>query len=271
MRLFPLFSYLLKKSGIYCLLAIIFLGLAVMSSCRISRSATYFKTLVKDTTLTGFISNDFESKIQKKDVLGITVSSMSKEMDEKFNAAALVVNQSAQSALPGYLVNEQGSITVHFLGAIPAEGLTRKELKEKLEKSLLPYLKDPIITVQYLNHKVTVLGEVTKPQVLNMPEEQLSLIDVIVSSGDVKEQADRKKIMIVRESKNEKIVKYVNLEDNSIFSSPWYYIQPNDIVYVMPDNKRYVKEEKRKRIQTTLSLVASLASLAITIVNYILR
>lgn len=271
MRLFPLFSYLFKKSRIYYLLTIIFLGPVLFSACRTPKMGTYFKTVTKDTTYTGFVTNDFESKIQKKDVLVITVSSMSRDMDERFNAAAAVASTVTQGATPGYLVNDQGNITIHFIGVVPAEGLTRKELKEKIEKALLPYMKDPIITVQYLNHKVTILGEVTKPQVFNMPEEQLSLIDVIANSGDLKENADRKKIMIVREIKNEKQVKYVNLEDHSIFSSTWYYVQPNDIVYVLPDSKKYVKEENRKKFQTTLSLVASFASLLITIINVILR
>ena len=244
--------------------------MAILTSCAGSKSTVYFKNINKDTTLKGFVANDFESLIQKKDILGLTVSSMSKELDDRFNAAALVSGP-IQSSIPGYLVNDQGMITVHYAGSLIAAGLTRKELKEKLEISLLPYLKDPIVTVQYLNHKVTVLGEVNRPQVINLPEEQVSLIDVIVSSGDVKESGSRSKIMIIREEKNQKIIKYVNLEDDSIFSSSWYYLKPNDIVYVLPDAEKYVKEEKRKKLQTTLSLIASMASLVVIVLSVILR
>ena len=77
--------------------------------------------------------------------------------------------------------------------------------------------------------------------------------------------------MIIREEKDTKTIKHLNLEDHSIFSSPWYYIQPNDIVYVLPDAEKYAKEEKRRKFQTNLSLAASLVSLAVIILNLILR
>lgn len=245
------------------------LGIIWFTSCGTIKNSAYFKTLKKDTTLQGFVKNDFVLKIQKKDILGITVSSLSKDMDEQFNAVSLVSNQAEPQ--PGYLVNERGQINLHFIGTVTAEGSTRQGLKNKIEEALLPYMKEPIILIKYLNHKVTVLGEVASPQVINMPEEQLSLIDLIVKSGDVKENANRADIMIIREEENEKKVKHVNLEDQSIFTSSWYYVLPNDIIYVLPDNERYVKEEKRKKIQTTLSLVASLASLVVILLNVILR
>lgn len=269
MRL-PLLYYYSKIYWLLFLLVVSISGTVFLTSCAASKSSFYFKNINKDTILKGFTQNDFESMIKKRDILGITVSSVSKEMDERFNIFASV-SGSAQSSIPGYLVNDQGLITVHYAGSMIAAGLTRKALKEKLEISLLPYFKDPIVTVQYLNHKVTVLGEVNRPQVINMPEEQVSLIDVIVGSGDVKEGGSRGRIMIIREEKNEKIVKYVNLEDDSIFSSSWYYLKPNDIVYVLPDSEKYVKEEKRKKFQTTLSLVASMASLVVIVLNIILR
>ncbi len=262
--------YFLPKPVSILILIIGVSVLFLMDSCVATKTGSYFKTLTMDTTLQGFVTNDFESKIQKKDVLGITVSSMNKDLDDKFNAAGLVIN-TTQTSPAGYHVNDKGEINVHYAGVMPAAGLTRKELKLKLEQTLLPFLKEPIITVQYLNHKVTILGEVERPQVLNMPEEQLSLIDAIVLSGDVKENAKRNSIMIIREEKDTKTIKHLNLEDHSIFSSPWYYIQPNDIVYVLPDAEKYAKEEKRRKFQTNLSLAASLVSLAVIILNLILR
>jgi polysaccharide export outer membrane protein len=269
MRPLPLFAFLSKRIPGFYQLILVFCGAALFSSCIVSKTTSYFKTLNKDTTIQGFITNDFESKIQKKDVLGITVSSMNKLMDESFNltGSAIAGGQSA----PGYLVNEKGEITLHYLGTITAAGLTRKELKQKIEQGLLPFMKEPIAGVQYLNHKVTILGEITRPQVINMPEEQMSIIDVIVNSGDVKENASRKNIMVIREEKDTKKVKYINLEDHSIFTSPWYYVQPNDIVYVLPDTEKYMKEEKRRNMQTTFSLVASVVSLVAVILNFIIR
>ena len=106
---------------------------------------------------------------------------------------------------------------------------------------------------------------------IQWPEEQISLIDAIVLSGDVTPNAKRNDITVIREEGNTKKVKHVNLEDHSLFSSPWYYVKPNDIIFVPTDSDKYVKEEKRKKIQTTISLAASLASLFIIILNRVIK
>ena len=132
-------------------------------------------------------------------------------------------------------------------------------------------MKDPIVQVSFLNHKVTILGEVNKPQVLSLPEEQISLIDALVLSGDVTPNAKRSAITVIREEGNTKKVKHVNLEDNSLFSSPWYYVKPNDIILVSADNEKYVKEEKRRKLQTNLSLAASGITLLIIILDRVVK
>jgi polysaccharide export outer membrane protein len=104
-----------------------------------------------------------------------------------------------------------------------------------------------------------------------MPEEQLSIIDVLVMSGDLTSTARRDNIMIIRETGNEKKIKHINLEDHSVFSSPWYYVQPNDIVYVAPDDVKRTKDEKRARFQTTMAIATSTVSLLVIVLDRILR
>lgn len=220
------------------------------SSCRVTKPTHYFETLTKDTTLTGFITNDFESKIQPGDILSIMVTSLSTEEDNLFNKGAAVVGTSS-----GYMVKSDGTVLLHRLGNVPVQGLTRKELALKLQKDLLAYMKEPIVNVGYLNHKVTVIGEVGAPGIVQMPEEQMPLLEVLVLSGDIQPNAKRNRVMIIRDKGNQKQVKYVNLQDHSLFSSPWYYSQPNDIVYVLADTEKADKDEKRRNVQTTISLV----------------
>ncbi len=244
---------------------------AAFSSCKVTQQTQYFKTLSKDTTLTGFVSNDFESKIRKGDRLAVSVSSLSPVEDALFNGGSAASAGGATLSATGYTVAQDGTVELHRLGRVTAEGSTRKQLAQKLQKDLLPYLKEPIVSVTYLNHKVTILGEVGKPQVLSLPEEQISVIDALVLSGDVTPNAKRNNILIIRDNGTEKKIKHINLEDNSIFSSPWYYVQPDDIVMVSPDNERYVKEENRRKLQTTLSLVASGVSLLIIILDRVIK
>ncbi len=240
-----------SKTGFlnFCLFGLI---LIIASSCRITRPTHYFETLTKDTTITGFVTNDFESKIVRGDVLTINVTSLSTEEDILFNKAAALIGTSQ-----GFVVKQDGTVLLHRLGNVKAEGLTRKELSQKLQKDLLAYMKEPIVNVGYLNHKVTVIGEVGKPGIVPMPEEQMPLLDVLVLSGDILPNAKRNRVMVIRENGTEKKVKYLNLQDHSLFTSPWYYSQPNDIVYVLADTEKLEKEEKRRSIQNTLTLVAS--------------
>ena len=245
----------------------------LLFSCSSTRPSYYFETLAKkDTTIKNFVTSDFESKIVKGDKLSIQVTSLSPDEDRLFNqGSAAGAGATTAATGGGYLVQPDGTILLHRLGNTPVEGLTRKQLALQLQTSLLPYMKEPLVNVDYVNHKVTIAGEIAKPQVLNMPEEPMSLLDVLVLSGDVTANANRKNIMIVREVGADKKVKHVNLEDHSIFTSPWYFLQPNDLVYVFPDTEKSQKEENRKKIQTTLSLVASGVSLFIIILDRVIK
>lgn len=263
---------MMKKHAAYCAIALIVI--IQLSSCAVSKQPAYFTTLKKDTTLTGFISNDFESLIRKGDRISVTATSLNPAEDALFNSAGISASSSASAASGGsggYTVSQDGTVELHRVGKVRAEGLTRKAFAKNIQTSLLAYMKEPIVTVQYLNHKVTVMGQVGQPQVLNMPDEQITLIDALVLSGDVLPNANRRSITVIRDNGNEKKVKHINLEDHSVFSSPWFYVQPNDIILVSPDDEKYVKEENKRKLQTTLSLAASGISLLIIILDRVIK
>ncbi len=273
---------MLKKNyrGVFCtavrllyFLIMFTVFISSLVSCKVTQPSSYFKNLKQDTTLRGAVTSNFELKIMKGDRLSVSVTSLSTVEDAVFNSAGTGggIGVVAAGKGGGYVVQPDGSILLHRLGTVQAEGLTRKELSRKLEEKLLSYMKEPIVQVSFLNHRITVMGEVRTPQVLSMPDEPLSIIDALILSGDVTPNGKRNNIAIIREEGADKKVKHVNLENNSIFSSPLYYLQPNDIVLVSADNERFVKEENRKKIQTTLSLVASGISLLIIIFNRVIK
>ncbi len=246
----------------------------MFSSCTISKQSQYFRKLSKDTTLINTVLNNYESTIIKGDRLSIIVSSLNTQEDLIFNGtspSSIASNNTATTSTGGYLVQEDGTIQLHRIGKIKVEGLTRRALVLQLEKKLEDYTKDPLVQVNYVNHKVTVIGEVGKPIVYNMPEEQISIIDLLVQSGDATQNANRTDIMIIREEGKNRNVKHINLEDNSIFTSPWYFVKPNDIVLVNTDEKKYLDTEKRNRIQNNISLTASIVSLALIILSRIVK
>jgi polysaccharide export outer membrane protein len=124
------------------------------------------------------------------------------------------------------------------------EGITRKELKAMLEKGLVPYLKDAVVSVGFLNRHVTMMGAVS-PQVLPMPGDNMTILDALAASGDIGEKGRIDNVLVIREKDDAKEFKRLNLKDNSIFYSSYFYLQPNDIVYVEP---KKIKANKTAQI-----------------------
>ena len=257
---------------IHAFFTLTFLPLAFIS-CSFSKSFTYFKSLSKDTTIQAYVSPSFESKIAKNDVLGVSVSSLNAELDQQFNIISKIKSPDLQTVETnvGFKVDESGYVYLHFLGKVKVAGLTKAELKKKLEFDLLPYLKEPIVTIQYLNKKVTVIGNVNTPGIHYLSEEKEPLLDILVKSGDLKDDALPSDLLIFRDSTAHKIVKHITLEDHSIFNSPWYYAQADDIIYVKKDVKQFDQEQRRKDLQITISLTASIVSMLLVIYNTLIK
>lgn len=242
--------------------------LFILSSCSTTRNYIYLKNIEKDTTISNLVSKDYESKIQPGDQLSIIVTSLNSAEDEQFNKAAAV---STSPSMGGFNVYPDGTVLLHRLGKVQVAGLTRRELQTKLQKDLLAFMKEPIVNVGYLNHKVTVVGAVTKPQVLAMPEEQMNIFDVLINSGDITAEGMKDKVLVVREEGNAKKIRHLNLEDKAIFNDPWYYLKPNDIVVVKADTNKEDRAEKRARTQSTIAMVTASASFLLIVIDRITR
>lgn len=254
---------LLKIASPLYMLFYLILSVFLLSSCGITKPSLYFNTLQRDTALQNLVTKDFEAKIRKNDVLDILITSSNPIEDALYNA----------SALKGYIVDMDGNIQIHNLGLLHVEGSTRRELKNKIQTDLKTYLKDPIVNINYLNHHVTVLGEVKTPQVVEMKEDQQALVDVLAFCGDISFLGAKTNVLIVRDSANMKIFKRINLENHSIFTSDssWYYLKSNDIVYVEKDNNRVDKTEKRQVITQTLGIGVSVVTLTLLILDRIFK
>lgn len=239
-----------------------------LSSCTPVKHSYYFKGLEKDTVISGFIPDTYESKVKKNDILAIHVTSLSANEDLLFNQSAI---GGASAQMPGYIVDNDGTVLFHRLGKVKVEGMTRREVELMLQKDLLPYMKDPIVNVNYINHKVTIIGAVGSPKIVDMPREQISLIDILVLSGDINETGRRDNVVIIRENEDQKVVKHVNLEDLSLFTSPFYYVQPNDIIYVLPDTEKRSKEARRELLQRNIGFVTAGVTFIFLIVDRVTR
>jgi polysaccharide biosynthesis/export protein len=242
--------------------------ITVTCSCVNTRNVTYFNNL-KDSEIPAQVQS-LEPVIHKNDLLSISVSSLNADASKIFNAPNATAIQASRSEAgisqaSGYLVSQDGFIQFPVLGNIKAVGLTKKQLKDRITQSIeeKQLLRDPIVDVRYLNYKVTVLGEVGRPSVISVPNEKITLLEALGLAGDLTIYAKRDNVMVVREEEGKKIIKRLNLNSSELFTSPYYYLKSNDIVYVEPGK---AKVTSISQARTWLPVVFSgLSVLAIAI------
>ena len=249
------------------ILGLFLVCIVILNSCATPKNVVYFQNLQKDTTLHNLVNNNLELKIRKNDLLSINIISPDPISTPLFNgsqgtSSSGISAGNGTSSSSGFLVDNEGNILIYKLGIVHVEGLTRSELKYQLQKDLAPYLKDAVVTIRFLSNHITIIGEVSKPQVLNIPNEQISLLDAIGESGDLTFAGRRDNILVIRETPSGKQFKRLNLTDNSIFYSPFYYLKPDDVVYVEPTTAK-IKGQKQQIISYVLSGVSILITLLV--------
>ena len=253
------------------ILVIVLLLSFVFLSCSVSKSSYIFKNISKDTIIQNSVIAHPELTIGIKDQLTISISSLNPAEDILYASSGGAVNFSKESSsnAGAFQVSLDGHIYLHNLGSLKVIGLTRQALKYKLEKELTPYLKDPVVSVSFANHFITVTGVATSPKIINMPTETISIIDALTLSGNASKDATYQNLMVIRDSADAKKFKHLNLEDHSIFNSPWYYLLPADIVVINPDTRKIEKEQNRNRNQLILSSALSVLSIVIIVLDRI--
>jgi polysaccharide export outer membrane protein len=230
----------------YKIFLIICLGF-MLGSCEMNRQLAYFSSN-RDTTLV-VNQKDFEPIIQTGDILFIAVTSLDPASSAVFNFSVsgtsmgpgTGMTQLPQNTTLGILVNTDGSIDMPKIGKVMVQGKTKQQVREFLTIALMPYLKEPVVTVRFMNYRVTVLGEVNRPGTIPILNERVSILEALGLAGDLSMYGNRNNILLIHERNGVKETKRLTLQDYSIFSSPYYYLQSNDIIYVEPNKaKAYI-------------------------------
>jgi polysaccharide biosynthesis/export protein len=262
----------MKKLQFWIIATVVIAGL---SSCKgseeLRQQLIYFKNL-KDSAIK--VAQSYEATVQKGDIIGISVSGsvLEKEAAESIilaintNSSGLENdNATATGSTTGgaYYVNETGEINVPFLGSIKVDGLNRKAIQKVLIEKLQKEITEPVVDIRFLNHKYTVLGEVQKPGPQKIVSDRVTILDAIGNAGDLTLNGKRENIMIIRDNNGQKEIGRLNLNDGNIFSSPYYFIKQDDVVYVEM-NKLKIPMDQNKTltyIQLGLGIITSLALL----------
>ncbi|HNN30967.1 MAG TPA: polysaccharide biosynthesis/export family protein [Chitinophagaceae bacterium] len=208
--------------------------------------------------------------IQPDDILEIKISGKNPETSNDFNSkgGGYYLNTGASStAVPNYLVDKNGFIEIYKLGKIKAAGLTKDQLKENLQSALEKELVEPTVVVRFVNMRFTVLGEVRTPSTYTIPNEKLTILEAVGYAGDLTMYAKRNSIRVIRDSSGHREIGSINLNQKSLFTSPFYYIKRNDVILIESD---YTSKKQTEVFAKTASIIGILSGL-ITVVYLILR
>lgn len=251
------------------------LGIALLSatSCGTPKNVAYFQDLNNnpDTVIT--LQNRVIT-VKPTDKLYIGVKSKDPQISQLFNltggTSSGVYNMSQDAYY--YTVDSKGDIDFPVVGKIQVAGLTREEIAEKVKKSLVDasLVKDPTVTVSLSNLHYSMMGEVAKPGQYAIEEEKVTILDAISKAGDLTIQGKRNDVMVLRqENGHQKIYKIDLCSGRDIFSSPAYYLQQNDVVYVTPnDTKKRSSTLNGNTVQST-GFWMSISSLIVTILTFL--
>jgi polysaccharide export outer membrane protein len=252
-----------KPQSLYTVffLSAIALLVACNSSKKMTQDYLYFQKDLDSMAVFQFK----EPTIQPNDLLSIQVYSKSLNQDQ---AALFNIPNTGTQAVNGYVVNMDGSIELPFVGNIRAAGLTRTQLSNLLGQKLTPYVKDPSVIVRFLQFRVNVMGEVRVPGSYNFPTDKVTIIDALSAAGDLTEYARRYDIVVIREENGIRKYYPIDLRNGSVFNSPVYQLQQNDIVYVGATTNKMVAINARNKQTIQISgIFISILAVAISVLN----
>ena len=270
-----------NKKSIAILMAAI-----TLASCQSYKKVPYLQSYesLTDKSYKEIVINEvnqqdtlYDARIQPKDLLNITINTTDPQAAAPFNLTMQTYNNIAQSnasttsqpALQQYLVDNAGEIDFPVIGRLQVGGLTKNAAENLIRAQLRPYLKEiPIVTERMSNYKISVLGEVNSPGTFTINNEKVNIFEALAMAGDMTIYGKRNNVKLLREDEQgRKEIVLLDLKDPGIVSSPYYYLQQNDILYVEP-RKSKIRSSEMSAITpwvSILSVLTSLTSLAVAL------
>lgn len=254
-----------------------FIGLLVailLSSCSSNKKFVYLADMEMGEKYP--FDTKHEAIVHRDDRLSITVNCKNPELAIPFNIQSGTVSVAADGSVKaasanaalrekGYRVDSDGNINFPILGTLHVEGMTVSNLCEMIRKKIIDgnYIKDPLVSVEFLNFHYTVLGAVGGNGTYSVDGDRVTLLEAIAKAGDLSLNARVDRVMVIREIGGERQMFVHDLHSKDIFDSPCFYLQQNDIVYVEPE---YRKSSRTDNGWRAASILVSIGSLITSIV-----
>ncbi|MFT7345438.1 MAG: polysaccharide export outer membrane protein [Lentimonas sp.] len=250
-----------------------------LGSCHTKEKLVYFQDVPRDT-----LQNPirFETTFRPDDFISIQVIGPDPEVVEAFNLPAINYNNNSgypqgnpaltgytqgNPALTGYLIDSDGFVNLPVIGKIPFGGLTRKQVVSNLENKLSEYINSPSVSIQILNFKVTVLGDVSQPGTFKIPNERITVLEALGLAGDLNLTGVRSNVLLIREEDGIKKEYRIDLTKSDVFNSPYYFLRQNDVLYVEPNSAARANSTFFKSTGPTFISLVCLIITTITIIT----
>lgn len=250
--------------------------LLAASSCTTTKDVQYIQDLMPNTVEATMANSGLI--IEPDDLLSIVVTTKDPELGSLFNLQPGTVtselsknNQQTNKIELGYRVDEQGNIIFPQLGTLHVAGLNRSQLENMIKQRILKegLLKDFAVSVSFLNSKISILGDVVSPGNYDFKDDKYTLLQALADAGDLNITAERE-ILVVREKGGKRELYKVDLTSRSLFDSPAYYLQQNDVIYVLPNDvkaaQRDLNTNQWRQVSTWMGLASFLASMTSIII-----
>jgi polysaccharide export outer membrane protein len=263
-------NQIFKNSFLYFSIALLLFA----SSCINQKQITYFQPKEGSIdTLKTVITQKHTLLLKPGNIISVGVSSISPEATAMFNPYMIMQQVSYQSsqtnnlsAAIGYMVDNDGAISLPMIGKVKVSGLNTKQAGDSIVQKLENFLVNPTVNVRMLNYSVSVLGEVAKPSVYIIPNERITLPEVLSLAGDLTIFARRDNVLVIRESDGIREFARVDLSKRDLFNSPYYYLQPNDVVYVEPGKGKKTTTDRAIQLAPTIISGMSLFTVLLSII-----
>jgi len=268
------FLYQYVKSTLLVSSAFYIFVLCQLTGCVSPQKLIYFQrgTTSGDTLA---ITSPYIPTIRSGDIISVQVTSLNPEASNFFNPYSSIASidrntggTATVSQSPGYLVATDGKIELPLIGKLTVAGLTTAQAGDRIREELKAFLKEPTVNVRNMNFRISVLGEVVRPSLFTIQNEQITLPEALSLAGDVTIYGRRDNIMLIREIDGKRTFNRLDLTRRDVFNSPFYYLHPNDIVYVEPGKARVASTDRAYQVvPIVLSALSFLAILATQLLN----
>jgi len=214
------------------------IAMLILSSCVPMKKQIYLQTEESDSTQSIYINDNTPSHtLQPGNNLYVRIVSVNEEAAEFFNfglGSSGNIYYDAAIYLSSYSVNDSGFVELPFIGFIYVWDLTLKEVKDKIQKEVNEYLLNTMVIIKLVNYNVSIVGEVNRPGQFKIYQDRISIFEVLSLAGDMTTFAKREEVILVRKTEKGSQIHKLNLLDDNLLESEYFYIMPDDIIYVQP-------------------------------------